>query len=326
METTLARVAAGEIAVNEAARRLALEAPTLAELAARAPEEFEKLAHAVLGQRLARDLDRKADIAGIDYAAERETFLDQAGRAKSPHTRRAYASALERLDAFAARRALPVLAMKPKDADDFAYALAAEGRAPASVRRDLAAASSFFAFLERRSEAVRNPFRGTKARPALKAARSAAYPSKKEASSILVALAPKDRAALAVMFYRGLRVGALPSLTLRGGRFSAQSKGKSISGEMPAEALEAIRAAGLDTRQPFAHTTETRIANAIRRKTFNLAAEGKIAAAYSAHDFRHYFAVKEYRKDRDIYRVSKLLGHASILVTENYLKGLGEVD
>jgi site-specific recombinase XerD len=51
-----------------------------------------------------------------------------------------------------------------------------------------------------------------------------------------------------------------------------------------------------------------------------------IAAAYSAHDLRHLYAVTEYRKDRDLYRVSKPLGHASIQVTEKYLRDMGEVD
>jgi site-specific recombinase XerD len=51
-----------------------------------------------------------------------------------------------------------------------------------------------------------------------------------------------------------------------------------------------------------------------------------IAAAYSAHDFRHLYTVTEYRKDWDIYRVSKLLGHVSIQITEIYLRGLGKVD
>jgi hypothetical protein len=40
-------------------------------------------------------------------------------------------------------------------------------------------------------------------------------------------------------------LGALPSLVLRAGRFTARSKGKEISGAMPHEALEAIKAAGL---------------------------------------------------------------------------------
>ena len=85
----------------------------------------------------------------------------------------AYTAAPVRLEAFAAIRGLPVLVLKPRDADGFAHELARSGRAPASVRLDLAACSSFFAFLERRAETVRNPFRGTKARPEKKAAKAA---------------------------------------------------------------------------------------------------------------------------------------------------------
>jgi len=216
--------------------------------------------------------------------------------------------------------------LKAKDADDFAYTLSAEGRSPSSVRLDLASASSFFTFLERRFEAIRNPFRGTKARPAPKDVKKAVYPSLDEAMTILDALAPDVRAATAVLIYRGLRVGALPSLTIRGGRFSGRSKGKDISGEMPTQAITAIRGAGLSLSRPFEGTTETKLADGIRRKTAILEAEGKINATYSAHDFRHLYAVTEYRKNKDIYRLSKLLGHASIQVTERYLRGLGEVD
>jgi integrase len=89
--------------------------------------------------------------------------------------------------------------------------------------------------------------------------------------------------------------------------------------------LEAIKAAGLPLRGPFAglipNTLEKRIVRAIEK----LYKAGKVKGVYSPHDFRHLYAVTEYRKDKDIHRVSKLLGHASILVTENYLKGLGEV-
>ena len=60
----------------------------------------------------------------------------------------------------------------------------------------------------------------------------------------------------------------------------------------------------------------------IYRQTLRLHREGKINAAYSAHDFRHYFAVSEYEKDKDIYKLSKLLDHSGISVTENYLRSL----
>lgn len=319
MNAALARVPVGLPAVDALAHRIAREAPGLADLSA---DQLETIARVVLGQRLARDLDRKADLAGIDYPAERAAFLAQA---QSPHTARAYASALDRLDDFAARRGISVLELKAKDADDFAQELAASGRASASVRRDIAAASAFLTFLARRHDRLVNPFRGSKARPKKQASRAFAYPSEEEIATILDALPPDARAAASIMASRGLRVGALPSLTIRAGRFSARSKGKDISGAMPSEAIEEIKRAGLDSRQPFASTSETKLADAIRKRTARLAEEGKLVAAYSAHDFRHAFAVREYRKDYDIYRLSKLLGHASIQVTESYLKGLGEL-
>jgi site-specific recombinase XerD len=312
----------GATTVEDLARRLATEAPELADPLS---PQLEAVARQVVGRRHVRDLGRKIDLAGIDYGAEKATFLAQAGRGRAC-TRKAYAAALARLEAFSERQGLSVLELAPKDADDFAYSLAAEGRASASVRLDLAASSSFYTWLKRRHASLHNPLRGTKARPAAKAVRPTAYPSEEEAERILEELSPVLRAAVVLMVRRGLRVGVLPSLPLRAGRFTTRSKGKEIAGAVPREALEEIAAAGLLGKQPFAGWTETRLADGIRRKTRKLAAEGAIAAAYSAHDLRHLYAVTEYRKDRDIYRVSKLLGHASILVTERYLKGLGEID
>ena len=313
---------AGPEAVEELARLMAAKEPHLADLS---PDQLERLAQVVLGQRLARDLDRKVNLAAIDYLAERAAFIAQAGRTQSSNTRRAYEAALNRLDIFAARRGVAVMAMQPRDADDYAYALTAEGRSPASVRRDIAGASSFFTFLERRFDAIRNPFRGTKARPAQQTTRKAIYPSMKEATMILEGLEPRLRAAAAVMVYRGLRVGALPCLAIRADRFTARSKGKDLSGELPDEVLRAIKAAGLPLPRPFAEMTETRIADAIRKLTGRLAEDGSIGAAYSAHDFRHLYAITEYRKNHDIYQLSRMLGHASIQVTEVYLRGIGEI-
>lgn len=96
------------------------------------------------------------------------------------------------------------------------------------------------------------------------------------------------------------------------------SSGGNISGPLLAEALTAIRAAGLDSRRHLVGTTEREI---------KLAEAETISAAYSTHDFRHLYAVMEYRKDRDAYWVSNIPGHASIQVIEAYSKkGLSEVD
>lgn len=266
-----------------------------------------------------------ANLAGINYRAEQETFLENAGRTQSLHTRTAYRAALGRFNAWAARQQLNPLEVSPAQADDFIYSLRG-GRSAASIRLDVSAASSFFTWLERRHAGIKNPFRGTKARPAKKQDGKIEIPDALDVETILRKLPADLAAAVAVMAYRGLRVGLLPTLAISGDRFFGRSKGKDISGALPTATLKAIKAAGLPLRGPFAgvlpNTLEKRIARAVAK----LYATGKVQAAYSAHDFRHFYAVTEYRRDRDIHRVSRLLGHASILVTESYLKGLGEAE
>ena len=266
-----------------------------------------------------------ANLIGIDYNTEKQKFLKNAGRTQSVHTRIAYASALKRLDAWTCRQKISPLEMTPAKADDFIYSLKGE-RASASIRLDVSAVSSFFTWLERRHDGIKNPFRGTKERPAKKTVRNIEIPSAEEVETIISELPADLSAAVSVMANRGLRAGILSTLSITGNRFSGYSKGKDVSGALPVAVLEKIKTAKLPLRRPFAgvlpNTLEKRIARAIGK----LHKAGKVQAGYSAHDFRHFFAVTEYLKDRDIHRVSKLLGHASILVTENYLKGLGEVE
>ena len=268
-------------------------------------------------------------LAGIDWQAEKETFLSNAGKSNSAHTRTGYRAALGRLEAWTASRGINPLELTPAQADDFIYSLKADGRAPASIRLDTAAASSFYTFLHRRHTAIENPFRGTKARPAKKAVRETAIPDMKEVKAIIAALPPMEAAAASIMAYRGLRAGALATLSIAGERFTAHSKGKDIAGELPPVALKAIKAAGLPLRAPFAapdgykpdnwtNTLEKRIVKA----TKELHQAGKIKAAYSCHDLRHFYAATDYRKNRDILRIKELLGHASIQVTETYLKSI----
>ena len=266
-------------------------------------------------------------LAGIDYASEKETFLNNAGKTASPHTCAAYRTGIGRLETWTAAQGINILELTPAQADDFLYSLRGD-RAAASIRLDAAAASSFFTWLHRRHTAIDNPFRGSKARPAKTTVKKVDPPqTAAEIKTIIKELSPElAAAAAAVMAYRGLRAGALPNLSITGGRFTAHSKGKDISGKMPDYALDAIKAASLPLRAPFAgikaNTLEKRIARAIKKLYDN----GKVKAAYSCHDLRHGFAIVEYRRDRDIHRVSRLLGHASIQVTENYLRGLGEIE
>lgn len=311
------------ITPQDMAMRIKQEAPTLAGLTT---DQLEQLARLVMTQRLAAELNAEVNLAGIDWKMERETFLTNAGREKSIHTYKAYSAAISRLEGYTDRIKINPLSLTPAQADDFIYAMQTEGRSPASVRRDTDACSSFFTFLERRHAGIKNPFRGTKARPAKKDTRKTEVPTAREVKIILDALAPMEAAAVSVMAYRGLRAGALPDMSIKADRFTAHSKGKDIAGEMPKKAINAINAAGLDLKNPFASFTVNAIECRIKYHIGKLYKAGKIHAAYSCHDFRHFYAVTEYRKTKDIHRISKLLDHAGIAVTEKYLKGLGEIE
>jgi site-specific recombinase XerD len=310
------------VSPEDMAMRIKQEAPTLADLN---KEQLEQIARLVMAQRLTAELNVKVDLAGIDYKAERETFLNNAGRTKSGHTAKAYRAGIDRMETWTAVQGINVLELTPAQADDFIYSLR-DSRASASIRLDVAAASSFFTWLHRRHNSIENPFRGSRARPAQKAVKKIELPAALEVETIIRELPAMLAAAAAVMAYRGLRAGALPTLSITGGKFTGHSKGKDISGIMPAAALDAIKAAALPLHSPFAGTAANTLEQRIIRAVKKLYEVGKLAACYSCHDFRHYYAVTEYKADKDIHRVSKLLGHASIQITETYLRGLGEID
>jgi site-specific recombinase XerD len=266
-------------------------------------------------------------IAGINYQAEKKTFLTNVSRTGSIHTYKGYRIALDRLEIWTTRKGINPLELTPALADDFLYAMKAgelHGKqpAPASIRRDVAAVSSFYTFLHLRHTSIENPFRGTTARPPKEAVKAIAIPNGNEVQTIIAALPPMEAAAVSVMAYRGLRAGGLPGMKISGTHFVTRSKGKDITGELPPAALEAITAAFLPRGTPFAglltNTLEKRIARAIGK----LYQAGKVKAAYSCHDFRHFYAVTTYREDHDIYRLCALLDHASIQVTESYLRSL----
>lgn len=121
----------------------------------------------------------------------------------------------------------------------------------------------------------------------------------------------------------GLRVGALPGLSVTGSRYTTTSKGKELAGFAPEEVRKAIERARLPLRSPFVALTAAQIADRFRYLSGLLFRAGRLRDRYSVHDLRHYFAVRLYEDTHDIYRVSKGLGHATVAVTEHYLRGLG---
>jgi integrase len=101
------------------------------------------------------------------------------------------------------------------------------------------------------------------------------------------------------------------------------TQGKRRIGAMPHEARKAIERAGLPLRGPFSNRTAQTVKDTFRVLAKRLRVAGKLQAVYSAHDLRHAFAMRLYEQTRDIYRVRQALGHASVSVTEGYLRSLG---
>lgn len=270
-----------------------------------------------------------ASLAGVDWKAERDNFL---GDTRSVHTRRAYAAALGKLEEWADRRGINPLELTTADADNFIRFLKddSEGkpRSAASVRRDIAAVSAFYTFLERYHETVKNPVRGTRIRPPRENKKETVIPAPEEYRIIMNALPPIEKAIIACLALRGLRAGALPTLEKKGDKYHGKSKGKPLRENntagitFPREALAAIKSAGLDIKKPFARYSASAIERRVNRRIGELYTAGKVRAAFSAHDFRHYFAVREYEKRKDIYRLSMLLNHANVAITQTYLKSL----
>jgi len=266
-----------------------------------------------------------ASIASIDWKKERETFLSDT---RSAYTRRAYSAALDRLEAWASKEKVNPLELSTGQVDAFIRELKANDRSAASVRRDISAVSAFYSWLERYHSRINNPVRGTRIRPPQTNKKEIVIPSVSEYKIIIAALAPLEKAIVVTLALRGLRAGALPTLELKSGKYRGKSKGKILKENnasgiiLPKEALSAINAAELDIKKPFAEYSASAIERRINRKVGELYKSGKIRASYSCHDFRHYFAVQEYKKNKDIYRLSMLLNHANIAITQTYLKSL----
>ncbi len=259
-------------------------------------EQLRKIAAMRTAQELTAEMDRRVKIERVNYQAEKARYIAQASRTGSLRTKDLYSKALARMEAWCQREGISPLELTTARADDWIESEKASGRAPATVRLDVSGVSAFWTWLERRHSELRNPFRGTRARPSRKAARKLAVPNDDEVRTLEASAAPWLKAAIVLMGQGGLRVGGLTGLSVNGTRWTTVTKGKEQTGEVPQEAREAIHRAGLPLRSPFADFTTARISKAFEYQAQKLVEAGRIRARYSVHDLRHAFAVRFYRQ------------------------------
>ena len=318
----------------EAIENKILETPELKDLSV---EQLEKIAQLVIIQRYTNQMNKEVDLKQYDYKELKEIFLSASGRSNSLNTKLAYKNALIHFENFLQERNIKnPFTIDCSMADDFIYYMRNSNKSPSTVRQFTGAVSSFFAFVERRSNGtIKNVFRGTKARPAIKTTNTNKFYTisvnentlkdfEKDFETILNNIENKElKVILQIMKETGLRVGSFSSsFQIRGDRFITETKGKEFSGSISNNCLKAIRNAGLKHTNTFENWNDTKLKNLIKYHTKRLLEKGLISYSYSAHDLRHYYAIKKYTETKDIHLVSKLLGNTSISITEKYLKGL----
>jgi integrase len=292
--------------------------------------------------------------AKFDRQQAVEDFLIDGRR--GPHTQVAYRLALNNLFAYADMMGIPLLQMGRAEANRFRKWLEARpaknrgGKLKANSQRlTLAAVSAFWKYLEVTGTVQTNPWAGL-ALPQREFKHryrpdgdepTVPVMNDKEYEEILEELAArgrmkantagqkrmKDSARRLIPFVRllgetGLRLGDGLSMKLEdNGTASFMTKGGKVRVLKLSEKVMSQFKNG--PQRPFADWKHDSTGEAVARLCRVLHEEGRIRYAYTAHDFRHRFAMKVYKETRDVLAVQRALGHASLTVTQIYLQGLG---
>ena len=295
-------------------------------------------------------LDQTERSAQFDRLQVLENFL-HFGK-MSEQTQKTYAIESDRFFSWIDCLGIHELQVSREDVGRF-KAILSEKYSANTVRLTLAACSSFYSYLENERYIEHSPFVHIKYpkreyKKAIRPDNGKQVPvmSEREYQTILEAIEKKSNMPGDAIYVKRAREGArrlLPIVHFLGAygsrvsdvltvrmegedRFSFREKsGKIRQKQLKPVSADILARCNMLRREPFKVIAKVTIQGAIRRVTEDLASRGLVRSAYSAHDFRHFFAVSLYRDTEDIYAVKEELGHATIGVTEEYLAGLGAI-
>lgn len=260
----------------------------------------------------------------IDLDEEIEIFVSD----KTKNTARNYKSQLRHIRAWMDQKGLNVAEVTPALADDFIRALRDKGVQVNTLRLIVSATSSLWSWMSRRYDFLRNPFHGTQVRPKVKWA-PIAIPPLRDIDAIMRNASPRLRLAVAIALATGLRVSAIANVRIKpDGHWMAETKGEKTMfsvDPLPGYVMDLWRAYKGGLEHPFAvpsgHNSiaSHSLSEGLRNLCRYLQEDGILSGAYTFHKFRHHFAMNNL--DKGIMWLKERLGHASVTITEQYLRG-----
>ncbi len=264
---------------------------------------------------------------------------DLRGRGAAERTRRAYAVDLGQFAEWAGERAPG--GIRHRDVRRFAAGLSAEGAAPATVARKLAAVRGLFDFLVRTGRVGQNPAELVSSpKHEEKLPKVLSVEQVRSLLERIPARTPlelRDRAMLELAYSCGLRCEEIVNLDRNAVDFESEqvrvlgkgSKERILPIGEPAQGalrryLERGRHALVsDPAEPalFISKSGRRLSNSdVTRRLGRWVKEAALAAGVSPHSLRHSFATHLLEGGADLRTIQELLGHASISTTQVYTR------
>lgn len=290
---------------------------------------ISQLASVAMGQKMVATFQDEANLDKVNVEEAAAKFLDDK-RKQSKYTATAYRASLRMFKEFCTQQGIDARRLTPSQADDFVRWLQDKGMGSATVSLRKSTLKAFYNFLIRETDGAINvnPFIGSSVRIKAKPVYKCAYPSADEVKRIIAYFEQHEATGrlaqlAALMAFDGFRVGAFKSMTIKGGKAQGTSKGKEYAKRLSQASLDALEG---EEGELFSFRSTLQWQHLFQEHITKMYKAGLIREEYSPHDFRHFFATELYKATKDIKAVQRALNHASVGITDIYLKGLGVDD
>ncbi|MBN2546976.1 MAG: tyrosine-type recombinase/integrase [Spirochaetes bacterium] len=287
------------------------------------PDQFNGIAKLLIIDNAKKKMDQAVKKDQFNYNEKKDLFLKNL---KTDNTRKIYNRALKVFEKYLQDNNLSVLDCTAFNIDSFISSL--KEISNSTARLIIAGCSKFFSMLKRWDVIDVNYFLGCdlpkrQRTRELKVINDDDYqaiiktfdrPVKRGIYKSTDKIKHKWRVIFRLLYESGLRISAIKTITFKHGNIITYiSKGKTGSLQLDSELIKELKTT-IDLKSITENSIQQMLKLACKR--------AGLKTIYNCHSFRHAFAIREYSKNHDIYRLKNLLNHANIGVTENYLKSL----